>query len=105
VPRVRHYFDDVLQIDEAAKLAWIRHWIEAGLAAMETLLAEHPESGDFCHGAAPTIADIGLITQVTPARNFAADLAPYARVMRVYDCCMAIPAFAAAAPARQPDAE
>ena len=105
VPRVRHYFDDVLQLDEAAKLAWIRHWIEAGLAAMETLLAGHPESGDFCHGAAPTIADIGLVTQVTPAKNFGADLAPYARVMRIYDCCMAIPAFADAAPARQPDAE
>jgi maleylacetoacetate isomerase len=105
VPRVRHYFDDVLKADEAAKLAWIRHWIEAGLAAMEALLAEHRESGDFCHGGSPTLADIGLITQVTPAKNFGADLAPYARVMRVYDTCMAIPAFADAAPARQPDAE
>ncbi len=105
VPRIRHYFDEVLRVEEAIKLAWIRHWIDAGLAAMEALLAEHPESGEFCHGNAPTLADIGLITQVTPARNFAADLSPYPRVMRVYDRCMAIPAFADAAPAKQPDAE
>ena len=71
----------------------------------ERLLTEHAESGEFCHGAYPTLADIGLVTQVTPARTFGADLAPYARVMRIYDRVMAIPAFADAAPAKQPDAE
>jgi len=45
------------------------------------------------------------VTQVTPAKGFDCDLAPYPRVMRVYDSCMAIPAFADAAPAKQPDAE
>jgi maleylacetoacetate isomerase len=105
IPRIRHYFDDVLKAGEAAKLAWIGHWLAAGLAAMEALLAEHEASGDFCHGAAPTLADIGLVTQVTPARTFGSDLAPYPRVMRVYGTCMKIPAFADAAPARQPDAE
>jgi hypothetical protein len=30
---------------------------------------------------------------------------PYPRVMRVYESCMAIPAFADARPSRQPDAE
>src|SRR5262249_4971689 len=93
VPRVRHYFDEVLQAGEAAKLAWIGHWLAAGLEAMEALLGEHPESGDFCHGSAATLADIGLVTQVTPARTFGADLAPYPRVMRIYNSCMAIPAF------------
>ena len=33
------------------------------------------------------------------------DLAPYVRVVRVYDSCMAIPAFADAHPSKQPDAE
>jgi len=67
-----------------------------GLAAMETLLAEHKESGDFCHGERPTVADIALVTQVTPAKTFDCDLAPYPRVMRIYDSCMALPAFAEA---------
>jgi maleylacetoacetate isomerase/maleylpyruvate isomerase len=105
VPRIRHYLLDELQLGQDKMLRWIQHWLAAGLAAMETLLAEHKESGDFCHGERPTIADIALVTQVTPARTFECDLAPYKRVMRVYDSCMAIPAFADAHPSKQPDAE
>jgi maleylacetoacetate isomerase len=105
VPRIRHYLTDDLGFSEEQLLGWIRHWMGAGLAAMEALLAEHRESGPFCHGDVPTIADIGLVTQVTPAKTFGGDLAPYPRVMRVYDSCMAIPAFAGAHPAKQPDAE
>lgn len=105
VPRIRHYFDEVLQLGEERKIAWIRHWLDAGLAAMEALLADHRESGRFCHGERATIADLCLVTQVFPARTFGCDLAPYHRVMRVYDHCMGIPAFADAHPAKQPDAE
>src|SRR5712671_2088009 len=105
VPRIRHYLLDELQLGQEKMLGWIRHWLDAGLAAMEALLAEHKESGGFCHGGRPTIADIALVTQVTPARTFECDLAPYKRVMRVYDSCMAIPAFADAQPSKQPDAE
>jgi maleylacetoacetate isomerase len=105
VPRIRHYLSDVLKISDAARLAWIQHWLEAGLAAMETLIGEHRESGRFCHGDAPTLADICLVTQVTPAKVFDCDLKPYPRVMRVYESAMAIPAFAAAHPSKQPDAE
>jgi maleylacetoacetate isomerase len=105
VPRIRHYLTDDLGLGEAPLRGWIGHWLGAGLAAMEALLAGHAESGRFCHGDTPTIADIGVVTQVTPAKTFGVDLAPYERVVRVYDSCMAIPAFADAHPARQPDAE
>ena len=105
VPRIRHYLTDALSLGQEQMLGWIRHWLGAGLAAMEALLSEHRESGRLCHGEAPTIADIGVVTQVTPAKTFGVDLAPYVRVMRVYDSCMAIPAFADAHPAKQPDAE
>ena len=105
VPRIRHYILDDLKLSQDQLNAWIQRWIGAGLQAMEELLAEHKESGRFAHGDAPTLADIGLVTQVTPARTFNADLSPYPRVMRVYETVMAIPAFADAAPAKQPDAE
>ena len=105
VPRIRHYLTDDLKLPQAVMIGWIQHWLGAGLAAMESLLAEHKETGKFCHGDAPTLADIGLITQVTPAKTFNTQLDPYPRVMRIYGTCMAIPAFADAAPARQPDAE
>jgi len=105
VPRIRHYLTDRLGLGEEQLLGWIRHWLGAGLAAMEALIAEHPESGRLCHGDSPTLADIAVVTQVTPARTFGVDLAPYARVVRVYDSAMAIPAFADAHPSKQPDAE
>src|SRR5215472_6780851 len=105
VPRIRHYLLDDLKLSQEQMVGWINHWLGAGLAAMETLLAEHQESGRFCHGDTPTLADIGVMTQVTPAKTFGADLSAYPRVMRVYDTCMAIPAFADAHPSKQPDAE
>ena len=41
VPRVRHYLTDVLKVSDEQRLAWIQHWLGAGLEAMEALLAEH----------------------------------------------------------------
>lgn len=105
VPRIRHYLLDEMHWSQDQLGAWIQHWLGLGLEAMEALLAEHKESGKFAHGDAPTLADIGIVTQVTPARTFNADLSPYPRVMRAYETCMALPAFAEAAPAKQPDAE
>jgi maleylacetoacetate isomerase/maleylpyruvate isomerase len=105
VPRIRHFLVDELRLSQQQMVGWIQHWLGLGLEAMETLLAEHKESGKFAHGDGPTLGDIGIVTQVTPARTFNADLAPYKRVMRIYESCMALPAFADAAPARQPDAE
>lgn len=102
-PRIRNYFQDVLKADEGTRLAWCRHWLAAGLEAMEALLAEKPSSGRFCHGDMPTMADICLVTQVTPAQLFQVDLAPYRRVMRIYEAAMAVPAFAEAHPRKQPD--
>jgi maleylacetoacetate isomerase/maleylpyruvate isomerase len=102
-PRIRNYFQDVLKADEATRLAWCRHWLAAGLEAMEALLAEKSPAGKFCHGDTPTVADICLVTQVTPAQLFQVDLAPYRRVMRIYEAAMAVPAFAEAHPRKQPD--
>jgi maleylacetoacetate isomerase len=103
VPRIRNYLADVLKVDEAGRTAWIQHWLGAGLNAMEDLLAEKNPTGKFCHGDSPTVADICLVTQVTPAQLFNANLEPFKRVMRIHDACMAIPAFADAHPRKQPD--
>lgn len=105
VPRIRNYMTKELHLTEEQKLAWIQHWLGLGLQAMESLLGEHRDSGKFCHGDAPSFADIGLVTQVTPARMFKAPLDQYPRVVKIYETCMAIPAFADASPAKQPDAE
>jgi maleylpyruvate isomerase len=66
-------------------------------------LARHP--GPFAFGESPTLADVCVVPQVFNARRFGVDLAPYARVTEIDGAGSALEAFAAAAPARQPDAE
>jgi len=105
VPRIRAYLTETLGLSEAQRTAWVHHWLGAGLQAMETLLAERKTPSKFCYGETPTVADIGLMTQVTPAQLFKLDLAPYKRVMEIHARCMEIPAFAESHPRKQPDAE
>lgn len=104
--RVLAYLDRELAQPPAAREAWQRHWIASGFAAIETLLGD-ARTGRFCHGDQPGLADICLVPQVFNARRAGVELplAPYARLMAVFEACMALPAFANADPARQPDAE
>lgn len=104
VPRIRNYLTDVVKVDDATRLKWIHHWLGAGLQAMEELLEEKKPTGKFCHGDMPTIADICLVTQVTPAQLFKMNFAPYPRVLKIHENCMALPAFAEAHPLKQADA-
>ncbi len=103
--RVLRYLTQVLKIDDAAKTAWIRHWIEGGLNALETQLAASGETGTFCHGETPTLADLTLVPQVFNGRRFECDFASMPTIMRIYDACMALDAFRLAVPSEQPDAE
>jgi maleylacetoacetate isomerase/maleylpyruvate isomerase len=89
---------------EEAVRAWYRHWVETGLAALEQLVRRGP-GGGFCHGAAPTLADCCLVPQLANARRFACDLAACPTLVVIDARCRDLPAFAAAAPERQPDAE
>lgn len=103
--RVVRHLGTVLGLDEAATNAWYRHWITEGFAALEAMLAGNPRTGRFCHGDQPTLADVMLVPQVYNAERFACDLAPYPTVVRLATAARALPAFADAAPERQPDAE
>ncbi len=102
--RVLNYLRSELGQDESSVERWFNHWIAIGFAAIEARL-EEPQTGRFMHGDAPTLADICLVPQVVNAGNFKLDLAPYPQIQRIYDEAMALPAFANAAPSRQPDAE
>ncbi len=103
--RVLNYLTDTLGASEAERLRWAVHWIETGFAAIETLLAGSPETGRFCHGDAPTLADACLVPQVYNARRFKMDLEAYPTIRRIEAACQALPAFDAARPENQADAE
>ena len=90
--------------DEAAINAWCGTWISAGFDAYEALLAADTQRGAFSFGHTPTIADVYLIPQIESARRFQVDLSRWPLIAGVEQACMVLPAFQAAAPARQPDA-
>lgn len=105
--RVLKYLKNTLGLSDEAKQEWYRHWMAEGLAAVEALLAQGDPAGtgQFCHGDSPTMADCCLVPQVFNAQRFAIDLAPYPRVARIHAHCAGLPAFIAAHPSQQPDAE
>ncbi|MGC5797955.1 maleylacetoacetate isomerase [Sphingomonas sp. NFX23] len=89
--------------DEAAVNRWIARWIGDGFAALETQIARYGDG--FAFGATPTIADCHLVPQVYSAERFAVDLSPYPKLKAAAENARALPAFAAAHPDRQPDAD
>jgi len=102
--RVLQYLGQEFGADEKARTQWYHYWLSLGLDALEKRFCIEPETGAFCHGAKPTLADVCLVPQLANARRCAFDLAPYSTLCRIEAACLALPAFAAAAPERQPDA-
>ena len=86
------------------KNGWLRHWVTKGFAALEADLAGSKAAGAFCHGDSVTMADICLVSQIYSALRFDMDLGPYPTLRRINDSCLALDAFKAAAPDKQPDA-
>lgn len=103
--RVLRYLTKDMGLVEDKKDQWYRHWVETGLQAVEKMLTGSPATGRFCHGDAPTLADICLVPQVANARRFKCDLSACPTVERIVAECGKLEAFARAAPDRQPDAE
>ncbi len=104
--RVLRYLTDVLKIGEAPLADWYRHWVDVGLDSFETRLSREPETGRFCHGDRPGLADICLVPQLFNAMRFDKDpLGKRPTLKRIFEACMALPDFGAAQPAKQPDAE
>jgi maleylpyruvate isomerase len=91
--------------DQAGVADWFRHWVALEFAALEKRLAGEPETGRFCHGDRPTLADLCLVPQVVNGARFDCDLAPYPTIRRIHEACMELDAFAKAHPMQQPDAE
>ena len=103
--RVLQYLQHDLKVDESTKADWYRHWITLGFTALEAMLANSPDTGTFCHGNTPGLADCCLVPQVANSRRFATPLEAFPTIRRIEEACLALPAFQRAAPALQPDAE
>jgi maleylpyruvate isomerase len=84
------------------EVVWPKSFIADGLVAFEHVARE--TAGAFCVGEAPSIADCCLIPQLASARRFGVDVGKHELLLGIEERCLALPAFANAAPDRQPDA-
>jgi len=101
---VMQYLKSEMGLDGTRVGQWYAHWIARGFRAVETWLCSD-DSGDFCHGNQPGLADCYLVPQVYNAERFKCDMEPYPRIRDVVARCRALEAFSRAAPEAQPDAE
>ncbi len=101
--RVLKEIATVFGADPAATRAWAARWMVPGFEALSALTERH--GGDWLFGDAPTLADCYLIPQLGSARRFEVGLEAFPRLLRIEARAMEHPAFAAAHPDRQPDAD
>ncbi len=104
VPRVRSYLEKEFGLDEPTRMRWLKHWLESGSRAVESLLAGDGRTGKFCCGDRPTLADLCLVPHVTTAMMlYDFDLAAFPHSKRIFDACMRLDAFSKTHPTKQPD--
>ena len=104
VPRIRGYLEGEMHQDEPARNKWLAHWTLKALEALEAHLAKEKETGRFCHGDSPTLADVCLASQVFGAKFFNVVAESVPTVMRIFGECTKIDAFDRSQPLKQPDA-
>jgi maleylacetoacetate isomerase len=101
VPRVKKYLTGPGKFDDAAWRAWQIQWFGAGLGALEKRLASEPETGEYCHGDTPTMADITLASILAVTRVFKVVIPDTPTIDRIMANCDQHEAFVKAAPMRQ----
>jgi maleylpyruvate isomerase len=101
---LNHVKKEYKQTDDQVN-RWAQHWIELGLSALEQMIGAQARRGRFCFDDTPTLADICLIPQLGNARRYGCELSNFPAILDIEKNCMALAAFANAAPEKQPDAE
>ncbi len=97
--------------DDAVVNRWVAHWIDRGFSALERWVASVPgapvqaDAQRHCYGGQVTLADVCLVPQMFNARRFKVDVTPYRRLAAICAHLETLPAFVAARPDQQPDAE
>lgn len=102
--RVLQYLEGELGVTEPALKDWFTHWVVTTFEPFEKMLSSSPNTGKFCHGDTPGLADICLFAQVWNNKRFNVDMSPFPTINRIFDALSTMPDFQKAAPPNQPDA-
>ncbi|WP_194755738.1 maleylacetoacetate isomerase [Aliidiomarina indica] len=100
--RILQFLTGELKQTDDVKLNWIHHWVGQAFTAFEQRLVD--TAGRYCVGDEVTLADICLIPQVYNAERFGIDMAKYPRIQQIAAALNELPAFIAARPEAQVDA-
>ncbi len=103
VPRVKKYLVEHAGFDAVRWKAWQTHWFSSALTGLEARLAGTPGTGIFCHGDAPTFADISLVGIYAGAQTFNIEVTDIPTVDRIVETCRKIKAFDDARAEKQGD--
>jgi maleylacetoacetate isomerase len=103
--RVLNYLKGPLGHSQEQVNAWYAHWIAEGFRGLEMQAQRFSEDGQHLFGGAVSLADVCLVPQLYNARRFACDLTPFPTLVGIGQHLESLPAFAAARPEVQPDAE
>lgn len=100
-PRIKKHLMEAHGFDDVAWRSWQIKWFSTGLRAVEQRLASDSDTGRFCHGDTPTMADICLASIIAVMRVFKVTVDDIPTVDRIMAACEALDAFAKADPMRQ----
>lgn len=103
--RVLNHLRGPLGHDEPQIQEWVRHWIAAGFESLEVLARRHSDVGRHLFGDTVTLADLCLVPQMYNARRFGCELDRYPTLLAIDAHLCSLPAFIAAVPEAQADAD
>lgn len=90
--------------NDAGITAWFQHWVHTTFAPLEQILTTSPNTGKYCYGDTPSLADVCLFAQMFNNQRFKVDTSRYPTIERIFAALNQLEAFKQAVPANQPDA-